>query len=301
MTHWFAENQSRFSGQIFFNEPLSKHTYYRIGGPASVLVFPKTREDIAWIGEGLRETGLPSFIMGAGSNVLVSDRGFRGVAIRATKLNIGIASEKTRLVTGGSVAVSSLLRRAATEGWAGLEFLAGVPGLIGGVVRMNAGTHLGEAAGAIRRVQAVTFDGQQLEYSGSELKFQYRNNLFLPREAVVWEAEWEIRLEDPAQVKASIDETLARRKATQPVDFPSCGSVFKNPEGHRAWQVVDQLGLRGHRIGDAQFAEKHSNFIINHGGARAADVRALIELARTRAQAELGIHLEEEVMYVGEF
>jgi UDP-N-acetylmuramate dehydrogenase len=100
-------------------------------------------------------------------------------------------------------------------------------------------------------------------------------------------------------VKAILDETLARRKATQPIDYPSCGSVFKNPEGHRAWQIIDQLGLRGHRIGDAQFSEKHSNFIINHGGAKAADVRALIELARTRAQAEFGVTLEEEVIYVG--
>jgi UDP-N-acetylmuramate dehydrogenase len=299
--NWFVENQSRFSGQVFFDEPLSKQTYYRIGGPAKVLVFPKTREDLVWIGQGLKETGLPSFILGAGSNVLVSDRGFQGVVVRASKLNIGIEARGNHLITGGSVAVSSLLRKAATEGWAGLEFLAGVPGLIGGVVRMNAGTHLGEAAGAIRRVRAFALDGRELSYSGAELKFQYRSNLFLPGEAIVWEAEWEIRLEDPAQVKATIDETLARRKATQPVDYPSCGSVFKNPAGHRAWQIVDQLGLRGHRIGDAQFAEKHSNFIINHGGARAADVRALIELARTRAQAELGVTLEEEVMYVGEF
>lgn len=294
---WFSENLARFSGEVLFDAPLSKCTYYRIGGPAKVIALPRTREDIAWIGEGLRATGLPYFVLGAGSNVLVSDRGFDGVVIRTGRLNLDITARDSRLMTGASVAVSSLLRRAASEGWAGLEFLAGIPGSIGGVVRMNAGTHLGEAAGALRRVRGISLDGNEHEYT--ELKFQYRKNLFLAPDVLVWDAEWEIRRDDPAKVKAILDETLARRKATQPIDYPSCGSVFKNPDGHRAWQVIDKLGLRGHRIGDAEFSEKHSNFIINHGGAKAADVRALIELARTRAQAELGVILEEEVIYVG--
>jgi UDP-N-acetylmuramate dehydrogenase len=172
---------------------------------------------------------------------------------------------------------------------------------------MNAGTHLGEAKDALRAVEVIPLSGEDAgtrkRFTGPELQYQYRKNLYLPEGCVVWQAEWEVRAEEPALVKSKIDETLARRKSTQPIDYPSCGSVFKNPKasGMSAWQVVDKIGLRGYRVGDAQFAEKHSNFIINLDRARAADVRALIELAKSKAQDQLGIALEEEVMYVGRF
>jgi UDP-N-acetylmuramate dehydrogenase len=311
---WFLNHASSFSGQILENEPLSKYTYYRIGGPARLYAFPKTEEDIRWLAQGIAATKVPFFTLGAGSNILVSDRGFDGLVIKLSRVNLDISSSSSAesngtavLRTGGSVAVSTLLRRCAQEGWGGLEFLTGIPGSIGGVVVMNAGTHLGEAKDALRKVEIIPLAGQdagqKISFTGAELKYQYRKNLYLPQGAVVWSAEWQIRSENPAIVKSRIDETLARRKSTQPIDYPSCGSVFKNPKssGLSAWQVVDKLGLRGHRIGDAQFAEKHSNFIINLDRAHASDVRALIELAKTRAQAELGITLEEEVMYVGTF
>jgi UDP-N-acetylmuramate dehydrogenase len=172
---------------------------------------------------------------------------------------------------------------------------------------MNAGTHLGEAQSRLLQVEAYsliqqseTEDLNPLRYSRDLLQFEYRKNLFLPPGCVVWRAEWKIDQQDPTQVKTLIDDTLARRKTTQPIDYPSCGSVFKNPKasGLSAWQVIDQLGLRGHRIGAAQFSEKHSNFIINLGGATASDVKSLIELAQSRAEKELGIQLEEEVIYL---
>jgi UDP-N-acetylmuramate dehydrogenase len=212
---------------------------------------------------------------------------------------------ETRIRTGASVAVSSLLRRAAQEGWSGLEFLTGVPGSVGGVVAMNAGTHLGEAKDRLRRVESFGLGEsppQMLVTEGPALRFEYRRNLSLPAGAAVWAAEWEITPSEPKLVKDLIDTTLARRKATQPIDSPSCGSVFKNPSKElSAWQVVDRLGLRGHRIGKARFSEKHSNFILNEGGASAADVRGLIELAKRRARDEMGVALEEEVKYVGEW
>jgi len=202
------------------------------------------------------------------------------------------------------VAVSSLLRRAAQEGWSGFECLAGVPGSMGGVVVMNAGTHLGEARDRILSVES--FDLESLTtrtWSREEMSFEYRKNLFLPPHHIVLNVTWKVELADPATVKKTIDGTLERRKSTQPVDYPSCGSVFKNPyaSGMRAWEVMDRLGLRGHQIGKAQFAEKHSNFIINLGNARAEDVRALIELAKRRAREELGVTLEEEVKFLGTF
>ncbi|MCM2277650.1 MAG: UDP-N-acetylmuramate dehydrogenase [Oligoflexia bacterium] len=300
---WFRENAPRFSGVLLFEEPLARHTYYRIGGPAAVLATPKSREDLSWLAEGIRATGARSFILGAGSNVLASDEGFAGVVIRTGRMNLTLEASGELLRIGASVPISTLLRRAAQEGWGGLEFLTGIPGTVGGAVFMNAGTHLGETARRLRAVEAIDLaDGRELtRFEGEALRFEYRRNLFLPRSALVWQTEWSLEQGDPAQVKATIDTTLARRKATQPIDFPSCGSVFKNPRAHglNAWQVIEKLGLRGHRIGDAQFSEKHANFIINLGAARASDVKGLIELAKSRARAELGIELEEEVVFLG--
>lgn len=314
ISEWFIQNKSNFSGTLTFDEPLSKHTYYRIGGPAQVFAIPKSKDDILWLIEGLRITKAPLFILGMGSNLLVSDAGFPGVVIRATRINLEMDaldcdrhSPLLKIRTGASVAVSSLLRKAAQEGWGGLEFLTGIPGSIGGVVTMNAGTHLGEAQSKIRKVEAFSFQPQEKNvfqsFEGSQLQFQYRKNLFLPKTCLIWAAEWEVIPADPVQVKRQIDDVLVRRKSTQPLDFPSCGSVFKNPHGAglSAWQVIDKLGLRGHRIGDAVFSEKHSNFILNLGQAKAEDVRALIQLAKQKAQQELKITLEEEVIYLGDF
>jgi UDP-N-acetylmuramate dehydrogenase len=304
---WAKDRMGGFTGDLRFDEPLSKHTYYRIGGPAAAFAFPKTLDDLRWLAEGVQATGIPHFVLGSGSNLLVADDGYDGLVIRATRVNLelGAVSEEgstVRVRSGGSVAVSTFLRRAATEGWAGLELLAGIPGSVGGVVAMNAGTHLGEAKDRLTRVEVFDFasaSGLRV-FEAADLRFEYRRNLFLPKGCVVWSAEWLVKRADPATVKASIDETLARRKASQPIDYPSCGSVFKNPResGLRAWQVIDKLGLRGHRVGDAQFSEKHPNFIINLDAARAADVRALITLAKERARTELGVELEEEVMYL---
>jgi UDP-N-acetylmuramate dehydrogenase len=306
---WFEKNAANFHGELRWNEPLSKHTYYRIGGPTPLMAFPKDVPALRWLREGSEKTGVSSFILGLGSNLLVSDEGFPGLVIKTSRLDISIEAVETSgdtviVRTGSSVAVSTLLRRAAQEGWSGFECLAGVPGSVGGVVVMNAGTHLGEAQERIHRVGAHIMDSRETrEWRRGEMEFEYRRNRFLPEAAIVTWVEWTVRKAEPAIVKKTIDETLERRKATQPVDYPSCGSVFKNPResGLRAWQVVDSLGLRGHRIGNAQFAEKHSNFIINLGNARAAEVRALIELAQTRAKSELGITLEEEVKFLGRF
>jgi UDP-N-acetylmuramate dehydrogenase len=309
ISHWCQQNASRFEGQLLFEEPFSKHTYYRIGGPARVMAVPKSRQDLHWLAEAIDATGTRYFVLGLGSNILVSDAGYDGLVIKCGRINLEIepsdfSESELNLRTGASVAVSTLLRRACTEGWGGLEFLTGVPGSIGGVVTMNAGTHLGETAGALQAVEVLSFeDGRAVpqRFELGDLRYQYRKNLYLPRGCIVWACEWKVRREDPARVKQVVDETLARRKATQPIDFPTCGSVFKNPKasGKSAWQVVDQLGLRGHRIGGAQISEKHSNFILNLGDAKAADVQALIELAKSRARAELGIELEEEVIFIG--
>jgi UDP-N-acetylmuramate dehydrogenase len=302
-TEWLKAHASGFAGQLSFDEPLSRHTYYRIGGPALALAVPRSLEDLRWIAEAIRRTKLPFWILGLGSNILVPDEGLPGLVIKLGRVDLGIARvAPDRIRTGASVAISTLLRRAAQEGWGGLEFLTGVPGSVGGAVAMNAGTHLGETQSHALSVDAFDLlapDGAEplRRYLSDELKFEYRKNKFLSPASVVVSVDWSITPAEPVAVKSLIDETLARRKATQPIDYPSCGSVFKNPKssGLSAWQVLDRLGLRGHRIGGAQIAQKHSNFIINLGGAKAADVAALIDLAKSRAKSELGIELEEEV------
>lgn len=298
MNPQFEPLLKEFEGSYFLDEPLSRHTYYRIGGRAALLVQPRTLEDLKRIHEFTSREEIACFILGNGSNVLASDEGFAGVVVKTSLLNKEIVALGSDLIqTGASVAVSTLLRRAGQEGWGGLEFLSGVPGSIGGVVAMNAGTHLGESQKALHQVDYF-YDGQVVEVRGEGLKFSYRKNHFLPPGAIVIQAKWRVVPDSPEGVKRVIRETLERRKATQPIDYPSCGSVFKNPKEMRSWQVLDRLGLRGYRMGSAQFSEKHPNFIVNHGGAKSSDVKALIELAKTRAHQELGIELEEEVKYL---
>ena len=305
MLKWFREHASEFEGDLRFSESLAPFTYYKLGGPADVVAVPKSQAGLEWLARGIRETGMPCFILGAGSNLLVSDEGFRGLIVRTTRLNSQAeAVGPDRVRVGASVTVSGLLRRAAQSGWGGLEFLTGVPGTIGGVVAMNAGTHLGETKDRLRKVEVFRLQGEitgPASFQGQELKFAYRKNFFLPEGCLVCVTEWEFTPEAPATVKAKIDDLLTRRKNSQPVDLPSCGSVFKNPRtsGLHAWQVIEKLGLRGHRVGGAEISAKHCNFIVNHGGAKASDVMSLIQLAKRRALEELQITLEEEVKLVG--
>jgi UDP-N-acetylmuramate dehydrogenase len=307
---WWKSRGTAFSGEMKWDEALARYSYYQIGGLATLFLTPKTEDDLELIAECVGTTGIKYFFLGAGSNILISDKGFNGIVIRLGKVNTEIrrlgdpGAEINLIQAGGSAMISSFLRRASQDGWGGLEFLAGIPGTIGGAVKMNAGTHLGETRDRLRKVTVamLTSPLSWNVYEGEALKFEYRKNLFLPEEAIVWSTVWEMTPEESLVVKSRIDQTLTRRKQTQPVDSPSCGSVFKNPRGTElgAWQVVDKLGLRGHRIGGAQISEKHPNFIINAGAARAIDVRDLIALVKTRAQKELGIALQEEVIWVGE-
>jgi UDP-N-acetylmuramate dehydrogenase len=234
----------------------------------------------------------------------VADEGFPGIVIKTTRLATGISVETGRdgdplIHTGASVGLFPLLRRASAEGWGGLEFLAGIPGCVGGAIAMNAGTHLGETKDRVLAVHWVDRKGEVRTTSGPELKFAYRKNLFLPEGAVVIGATWSATSEKPTVVAKKISEVLERRKDTQPVDIPNCGSVFVNPPGHKAWQIIEKLGLRGARRGAAQISEKHANFIVNHGNARASDVLALIQMVIEQAQTELGITMVPEVKMLG--
>ncbi len=299
----FRALSGRFSGQLEFDAPLSRVAYYRIGGPASVLATPRNLEDLALLHEVVLRTGCPVFILGWGSNLLFPDEGYAGLVLRMKHLFTGV--EETgpgRLRVGGSLGASALLRVAAERGYGGLERLTGIPGSVGGMITMNAGTHLGEIGSILIQTEMVSFGAgspvlEKRIRVHEPSDFSYRRNHFLGSSDLILHAELVFEPEDPARVKANIDDLYQRRKSTQPVDLPSCGSVFMNPKssGLHAWQVVEKLGLKGYRIGDAQVSEKHGNFIVNLGSAKASDVRALIRLIRDRAKTELGIDLHEEV------
>jgi UDP-N-acetylmuramate dehydrogenase len=291
---------SGFSGDLLFSEPLAKHTYFKIGGPATAIAVPKTENDLVVLREAITCGSIPFRIIGLGSNLLASDDGIDALLVKTTKLNPTIEETPAGVRIGAGVAVAALLRRAANEGWDGFEAISGIPGTVGGVVAMNGGTHLGEAADRILSVKAFNLgskDPAWKTFTKADLSFSYRKNHFLEATDLVFEALWRFDRGDPAVIREKLDSLYRRRKETQPLDFPSCGSVFKNPRasGLRAWEVVEKLGLRGHQIGQAQIAEKHPNWILNLGGAKASDVIALIDLVKSRAQAELGVEMHEEV------
>jgi UDP-N-acetylmuramate dehydrogenase len=288
-----------FQGDLLFDEPLSKHTYFKIGGPAAVISIPKTNDDLSALARFLRSQ-VPILVLGLGSNLLVKDSGFRGLVIKTTKLPQTMLAAGDSVRVSGGVPVASLLRRAAAEGWDGLEVISGIPGTIGGVVAMNGGTHLGEAADRLIEVRSIDLaDGSGVVSTRTrdQLKFSYRKNHFLSPSEIVIDSVWKITHGEPKAIREKLDGLFRRRKETQPLEFPSCGSVFKNPinTNLRAWQVVDRLGLRGHRVGNAQISEKHPNWILNLGAARSVDVITLIDLVKARAKKELGIEMVEEV------
>lgn len=292
------KNLNGYQGGFLFSEPLAKHTYFKIGGPVSVLATPQSKEDLEILRKVISEEKIPYQILGLGSNLLAPDEGAEMLLIKATKLNGTVDSDEQCIRTGAGLAVASFLRTVAKEGWDHFEFMSGIPGTLGGVIAMNGGTHLGEASARVISVETFSFDSRKpawKTYQTPELKFSYRKNHFLAPGELVYSATWKKDLGNSETIREKLDSLYRRRKETQPLDFPSCGSVFKNPVGHRAWEIVDRLGLRGHRIGNAQFSEKHPNWILNLGSASAKDVIALIDLAKSRARSELGIELHEEV------
>jgi len=296
--------KSSFDGNVIFDEPLDRHTYYGIGGPAAIFFVPKSIEDIKTFSKKWTGTKVPLFFLGQGSNVLASDAGFDGVVIKTGKMPTRIEFSNGNLYVSSSVLVSSLLRQASKQGWDGLEFLAGIPGSVGGVVAMNAGTHLGEAKDKILSVEAISLEtGNEQEYFLEDLSFDYRSSFFLGSNSLVLGCTFKCELDSPKNVKEKIDNVLIRRKKTQPLEKSSCGSVFKNPYSHgmRSWEVIDELGLRGYQIGGAQISEKHPNFILNVQRARASDVKALIDLVKSKAKSEMNIEMHEEVKYLGDF
>lgn len=279
------------------NEPLAKYTTYRIGGPARVLALPKTKDHLFEIGKYLLASGEGYFILGNGSNVLAPDEGFPGVVICTRDLEPFLEflpGDRVRASAGTLNA--RILRACAEKGLGGIDELSGVPGNIGGAVFMNAGTGAAWIAQSIESVELVSLRGGERTVSGDELKFSYREQHFMKDGELVWAATLKLRNEGIDVVKARLAEGLKKRKAAQPIEMPSCGSVFRNPDTKSSWKCIDEAGLRGAARGGAQISPKHSNFIVNNGGATCADVLHLIETAKEKVFEKHGIRLQQEVI-----
>lgn len=287
--------------RVAFDAPLARHTSLRIGGPVEALVTPADRDELSRVLALCHAEGVRTRVLGAGFNVLVDDAGLSGVVLRLKKLRgiERIAPDAIAVEAGASHA--TITRFCVEAGLSGLEFGAGIPGTLGGWLAMNAGIGVREAKDVVRRVAWLGPDGAPgPDRERMDLDFRYRELAGLPEGAVLVGAELTVEPSEPAKVRDEVDRLLARRQATQPLDVPSCGSVFRNPPGDFAGRLIEAAGLKGTRVGDAEISTVHANFIVNRGRATAADVLALVEAARAAVLRESGVRLDTEVRWVGD-
>lgn len=282
------------------NCSLSSYTSFKIGGEADLLITPKTIEQLKTAILLCKEQNVPYMMLGKGSNLLISDKGIAGAVIHITPAlgKMELVGENS-IVCGAGVSLSALCNFAKDNSLTGLEFAFGIPGSVGGAVYMNAGAYGGEMKDVIKSVTFMNENGEIKTYSGEELEFSYRHSVFSGKNDVILFAEFSLSHGDKDKIEECMTETMGRRKAKQPLDFPSAGSVFKRPEGYFAGTLIESCGLKGYTVGGAQVSEKHAGFIINIGGATCEDVMALVDYVRNTVQKEHGVLLEPEIIKIG--
>lgn len=298
----------QIQGEIHYNELLENHTSIRVGGPADVFILPQGIEDLKTIFKNKGDSSL--FFLGEGTNLLVRDKGIRGIVVCLKEAFKSIDNPVfSKTPEGGETAVikaqagvktSYLAKMAARYSLTGLEGLVGVPGSLGGALVMNAGAEGVEIGPVVRSVTRLTEDGELQTLQRDELEFHYRKTVFPPGGGIIVEAELELEKGDPAEILSALDRNLAKRARTQPLNLPNSGSVFKNPPGHKAAELIQSAGLKGTSMGGASVSLKHSNFIVNNGAADAEDVLGLIEHVQQVVKEKTGIELEQEIIVVGE-
>ncbi|MBQ7774645.1 MAG: UDP-N-acetylmuramate dehydrogenase [Lachnospiraceae bacterium] len=284
---------------IYINEPMSKHTTFRIGGAADCLLQIENVEQLKKVQRYLQQLEVSYFVLGNGSNLLIGDEGYRGVILEiADKMN-EVRVMGNRLVAQAGAPMSKIARIACENGLAGFEFAAGIPGTIGGGVVMNAGAYGGELKQVVSLVRVVDKEGNLLELDNATMEFGYRTSAIKHQPFTVAEVEIELQSGDRADIKARMEELAAKRREKQPLEYPSAGSTFKRPEGYFAGELIMKAGLRGYQIGGAQVSEKHCGFVINRGDATAEDVKQLIAHVQETVKHQFGVALEPEVIILG--
>ena len=284
--------------RVLENEPLARHTTFRVGGPADVLFLPESAQELQRAMELAREAGEDCLVIGNGSNLLVRDGGVRGLVIKLAGPMSGVSVEGTAIRAQAGASLSQVSRAALQASLTGLEFASGIPGSLGGALAMNAGAYGGELSQVVREAM-VLMDGRVQTLSREELAMGYRTTRVLREGGIVLSAVLDLKEGDAPQIAETMDELNRRRREKQPLSFPSAGSTFKRPEGYFAGALIEQAGLKGYAIGGAQVSEKHAGFLINRGGATASDLLRLIEYVQERVYAQSGVRLETEVRICG--
>ena len=280
------------------NEPLAAHCTFKIGGPAQLFVQPQTEQQLCSAAALCKEQAVRYYLLGNGSNILFADEGFAGVVIDISALGSDIAVEGNMLTAGAGVRLTALCRAALEHGLSGLEFAYGIPGTVGGAVYMNAGAYGGEMKDVLTVVRYLTAEGEVVQASAAELDLSYRHSIFEENGGCILSAQFALQPGNAADIRAKMDELMAKRVDKQPLDKPSAGSTFKRPAGAFAAALIDQCGLRGFRHGGAAVSDKHCGFVVNLGGATCADVLALCDEVRAIVKEKTGYELEKEIRVV---
>ena len=289
------------SDQFLREEPMKKHITFRVGGPAACFLTPSTKEQIREILHICQEEKTPYFILGNGSNLLVSDQGFDGVVLQVYKNMNQVTVEGEHLRVQAGALLSATARKALEAGLTGMEFAAGIPGTMGGAAVMNAGAYGGEMKDILESVTVLTPEGEQKELKNEELQLGYRTSVVKEKGYIVLEAVLSLKKGDPEAIKSRMDELKEQRVTKQPLEYPSAGSTFKRPEGYFAGKLIQDAGLRGFQVGGAQVSEKHCGFVINKENATAKDVVDLIHDVQRIVYEKFQVQLETEVKFLGEF
>ena len=288
-------------GHVLYDEPMKKHTTFRVGGPARALVEPGSAEDVKSVVEFCKSEQIPYYIVGNGSNLLVSDKGYDGVIIHLFKNMSAMRIEGNKVYVQAGALLSKVAVQAGRKGLTGMEFASGIPGTIGGALVMNAGAYGGEMKDIVESVKVLSKDGKIMELSNEQMDFSYRHSCVAEQEYLVLSAVLKLRQEEPERIFEFMELLREQRSSKQPLEYPSAGSTFKRPERYFAGKLIMDAGLADYTIGGAAVSKKHCGFVINKGGATAADILALIQHVQQVVKEQSGVELEPEVKLIGEF
>lgn len=287
--------------RLLFHEPMSRYTTFRVGGEAECIVVVQTEEELAKLIPYLNQVEQEYFILGNGSNLLVGDKGYRGVIVKLGGPMEEVHVEGCRVVARAGALLSKVAAAARVNSLTGMEFAAGIPGSIGGAIVMNAGAYDGEMKQIVQLVRVMDREGQIMTLDNDTMEFGYRTSIIKNRPFIVLDVTLQLSEGDEAQIGARMEELARLRKSKQPLEYPSAGSTFKRPEGNYAGKLIMDAGLRGYRIGGAQVSNKHCGFVVNTGNAAAADIREVIEEVQEKVKDKFHVTLESEVIFLGDF
>ncbi|MCM1143132.1 MAG: UDP-N-acetylmuramate dehydrogenase [Blautia sp.] len=287
--------------RILSEEPMSRHTTFRVGGEAACMLLIEREEELLRLIPYLNKVGRDYFILGNGSNLLVGDKGYRGIIIKIGNGMDNLTVEGSQIRVQAGALLSQTAAAARDAGLSGLEFAAGIPGSVGGGIVMNAGAYDGEMKQVIQSVKVMDREGTILVLDNDTMEFGYRTSIIKNRPFIALEAVLQLQPGNKEEIQAKMEELMEKRRSKQPLSYPSAGSTFKRPEGYFAGKLIMDAGMRGYRIGGAQVSDKHCGFVVNTGNATAADIREVIEEVQERVKERFQVTLEPEVIFLGDF